>query len=253
LSGTNLRQRLTAILAADVAGYSRLMSADEHATVAGLDAARAVFRARIETGSGRVIDMAGDSVLAVFDTATGAVSTALAIQDELARLTAGVPEERRMRFRIGVHLGDVIEKADGTVYGDGVNIAARLEGLAQPGGVTVSDSVCNAVKGRVGAEFEDQGEQTVKNIPYPVRTFGVRPREAAGAPYRPGDPAGIASRASDPSGTRAVAEGSGGAPSLVHGMPSATLSERPSIAVLPLKVLAEDSRIGFLADGSPRT
>lgn len=111
------RVRLLAVLAADAAGYSRLMSLDDHATVAALDAARAVFRDEIARQAGRVIDMAGDSVLAVFDNASAAVSAALAL--------------------IGVHLSDVIEKDDGTVYGDGVNIAARLQGLATPGGVLV--------------------------------------------------------------------------------------------------------------------
>jgi class 3 adenylate cyclase len=121
---------------ADVAGYSRLMAADERATLAALDAARAVFAAEVVAYQGRVIDMAGDSVLAVFDTATGAVAGALA-QDALAAVATGVPGDRQMRFRIGVHLGDVIEKSDGTVYGDGVNIAARLQQLAEPGGVMV--------------------------------------------------------------------------------------------------------------------
>jgi len=106
---------LAAILAADVVGDSRLMSAGERATVTALDAARAVFRSRIESNRGRVIDMAGDSVLAVFETATGAVSAALAIQQQLTSLVADEPDDRRMRFRIGFHLGDVIEKADGTV------------------------------------------------------------------------------------------------------------------------------------------
>ena len=107
------KQRLAAILAADVAGYSRLMAADEHATVAALDQARAVIRAQVESRQGRVIDMAGDSVLALFDTAGGAVAAALAIQQELEALIVDVPADRRMRFRIGVHLGDVIEKATG--------------------------------------------------------------------------------------------------------------------------------------------
>jgi len=170
LSDTGMRQRLAAILAADVAGYSRLMAAGERATVAALDAARAVFKSQIESNQGRVIDMAGDSVLAVFELATGAVSAALSTQRELHANSSDVPEERRMRFRIGVHLGEIIEKTDGTIYGDGVNIAARLEGLAEPGGITVSDSVRTAVRGKVGANFEDQGEQTVKNIPEPVRS-----------------------------------------------------------------------------------
>lgn len=173
MSGSELKQRLAAILAADVAGYSRLMAVDERATVAALDAARGVFKSQIEANQGRVIDMAGDSVLAVFETATGAVSAALAIQKQVNASGESVPEDRRMRFRIGVHLGDVIEKADGTVYGDGVNIAARLEGLAAPSGITVSESIRTAVKGKVSAGFEDQGEQRVKNIADPVRAFRV--------------------------------------------------------------------------------
>jgi adenylate cyclase len=153
MSGAELRQRLVAILAADVAGYSRLMSVDERATVTALDTTRAVFRSRIESNHGRVIDMAGDSVLAVFETATGAVSAALAIQQQLSNLFPDLPDDQRMRFRIGVHLGDVIEKSDGTVYGDGVNIAARLQGLAEPGGITVSESIRTAVRSKVSAQY----------------------------------------------------------------------------------------------------
>ncbi len=155
------------------------MAADEAATVAALDAARAVFRAQIESNRGRVIDMAGDSVLSVFELATGAVTAALAIQNELAAALNDVPNERRMRFRIGVHLGEIIEKADGTVYGDGVNIAARLEGLAEPGGIAISESIRTAVKGKVGADFDDLGTQTVKNITEPVRAYALRPHEPA--------------------------------------------------------------------------
>lgn len=171
-------QRLAAILAADVAGYSRLMSADERATVAALDAARAVFRSQVESHRGRVIDTSGDSVLAVFDTAAGAVSAALAVQRALEAGAAGVPRDRQLRVRIGVHLGDVIEKDDGTVYGDGVNIAARLQALAEPGGVTVSDSIRNAVQGKVGADFEDQGLRAIKNIAAPVHAYRVVPSAA---------------------------------------------------------------------------
>jgi len=157
-----------------VAGYSRLMAADERATVQALDAARALFRSRIQAHQGRVIDMAGDSVLAVFETAAGAVLAALDVQQEIESCLGHVPEDRRMRFRVGVHLGDVIEKGDGTVYGDGVNIAARLEGLALPGGITVSDAVECAVRNKVSARFVDQGEQSVKNIAHPVRAFRVQ-------------------------------------------------------------------------------
>jgi adenylate cyclase len=167
------RQHLVAILAADAAGYSRLMALDASATVHALDAARQVFRAAIESHQGRVIDMAGDSVLAVFETAIGAVGTALDVQEQLTAAAADLPEERRMRFRIGVHLGDVIEKTDGTVYGDGVNIAARLQALAEPGGITVSDAVRGAVRNRVPATFADQGERRIKNIDEPVHAFGL--------------------------------------------------------------------------------
>ena len=171
MSDSPLRQRLAAILAADVAGYSRLMAVDERATVATLDASRSVFRMHVESRQGRIIDMAGDSVLAVFETATGAVNAALAIQQQLERSAASQPERRAMRFRIGVHLGDVMEKADGTVYGEGVNIAARLEGLAEPSGVTVSDAVKSALRGKVAAVFQDLGDQRVKNIAEPVRAY----------------------------------------------------------------------------------
>ena len=117
MADPELRQRLAAILAADVVAYSRLMAADERATVTALDAARSVFRRLIESNQGRVIDMAGDSVLAVFETAGGAVGAAMAIQGELAVAAEAVPEERKMRFRIGVHLGDVMEKADAPPQG----------------------------------------------------------------------------------------------------------------------------------------
>ena len=188
-----LRQRLAAILSADAAGYSRLMAADDRATIAALDEARAVFRQEIEGHEGRVVDMAGDSVLAVFGTSAGAVRAALAIQSAIRARTSALPRERRMLFRIGVHVGDVIEKPDGTVYGDGVNIAARLQALAEPGGVTVSDAVRGAVRKTLGAKFEDQGEQKVKNIDDPVRAFRLCTDEEAPAPP-PAAPAGAKPR-----------------------------------------------------------
>ncbi len=182
----HIKRRLGAILAADAAGYSRLMAADEHATVAALDAARAVFRAKIESNQGRVIDMAGDSILALFETATGAVDAAIAIQDALETLAAGIAEDRQMRFRIGIHLGDVIEKADGTIYGDGVNIAARIQAIADPGGVGLSEDVHRQVRDRMKVAFADLGEQTFKNIARPIRTFAVGPRGAGAA--KPAEP-----------------------------------------------------------------
>ena len=192
-----IRQRLAAVLAADVVGYSRLMSGDELATIAALDVGRGVFRKHIETHQGRVVDMAGDSVLAVFDTAIGAMTAALAIQKIINASVADIPSERRMLFRIGVHLGDLIEKSDGTVYGDGVNIASRLEGLAEPGGVTISGVVQEAVRSRLRARFEDIGEQSVKNIPDPVHAFRVRAQAAPEMSTT--SPAPAKARASTPS------------------------------------------------------
>ena len=173
MSNEALKQRLAAILAADAVGYSRLMAADERATVSALDAARAVFRRQIEANQGRVIDMAGDSVLAVFETATGAVSSALSIQKELQSYPAQPAGDRRLRFRIGIHLGDIIEKTDGTAYGDGVNIAARLEGLAEAGGICISSAVFDAIGRQLRLHFEPLGEQRVKNIDRPIRVYMV--------------------------------------------------------------------------------
>ncbi len=181
MAHTPIRNLLTAILAADAAGFSRLMATDERATLAALDAARAVFKSQIDANQGRVIDMAGDSVLAVFETATGAVDAALTIQQGLALLSAAVQGER-MHFRIGVHLGDVIEKHDGTVYGDGVNVAARLQALAEPGGIVVSDAIRGVVSGRVNASFSDKGRQALKNIARPIHAYAIHFGDAAPAP-----------------------------------------------------------------------
>jgi len=222
LSETETRQRLAAILMADVAGYSRLMNCDECGTVAALDTARAVFRTTIDANRGRVIDMAGDSILAIFETASGAVASALAVQAELGRRSAEVVADCRMQFRIGIHLGDVIEKTDGTIYGDGVNIAARLESIAEPGGVTVSDAVQCAIRQRMSATFDDLGEQRVKNIAEPVRAYRVRDSAATVAKAAPASAPNSAAR---------------------------DRVDKPSIAVLPFNNMSGDAEQDFFADG----
>jgi adenylate cyclase len=223
---TELTQRLAAILAADAAGFSRLMSADERRTIAALDAARAVFSSRVESNRGRVVDMAGDSVLAVFEATAGAVNAALAVQRALEDAAAEVTDDHRLHFRIGVHLGDVIEKSDGTVYGDGVNIAARLQALAEPGGIAVSDLVRSAVKGKIEVAFEDRGEQMVKNIADPVRVWRVAIAAATQDTQVP------------PSQPRSTAFEI-----------DLSLPDKPSIAVLPFTNMSGDAGQEYFCDG----
>lgn len=172
-----VRHRLLAVLAADAAGYSRLMAQDDVGTMHALEVARGSFLSHVEAEDGRIVDTSGDSVLAVFDTAAGAVSAAIRIQSELVGRARQLPQEKRLYFRIGIHLGDIVEKADGTVYGDGVNIASRLQALSEPGGVLVSHAVEETAAHRTNTDFEDLGEHAVKNIAKPIRAFRVRVRE----------------------------------------------------------------------------
>ena len=167
-----------AILAADVAGYSRLMATDEWATVATLEAYREVFRERVTRHSGRIVDTAGDSVLAIFPCAIRAVEAALGIQEEIDGRNKILPQDLRMRFRLGINFGVVIEKDDGTIYGLDVNVAAHIESLAEPGGTTISEDVYRRVMGKVGRDFEDIGEYQLKNIANLVRAFSATPRPA---------------------------------------------------------------------------
>jgi adenylate cyclase len=164
-------RKLQAILAADVAGYSRLMQDNERATVGTLEAYRIVFREKIQAHHGRIVDTSGDSVLAVFESPVEAAEAAIEIQGELARRNRQLAEYRSMRFRIGLNLGDVIIREDGTVYGDGINIAARLESLAEPGGICLSGSMYDQIEGKLLLAFKFIGNQTVKNIAKPIRTY----------------------------------------------------------------------------------
>jgi TolB-like protein/class 3 adenylate cyclase/cytochrome c-type biogenesis protein CcmH/NrfG len=181
----SLPRRLAAILAADIAGYSRLMHADESATVRDLKAHQSAILPLIGRHGGRIIDTAGDGIMAEFPSVIGATECAIEIQIVMAERNAGVPESRRMQFRIGINLGDVIHD-DTRIYGDGINIAARLEALADPGGVLVSSTVYDQIRGKLPVAFEDLGERQVKNIEQPVRVYRLgAPAASASAPATP--------------------------------------------------------------------
>jgi class 3 adenylate cyclase len=166
-------RRLAAILAADVAGYSRLMGADEAGTAQALREHRAAADPLVAAHGGRIVKTTGDGVLIEFGSVVGAVECALALQQLAAERNSGVPGERRMEWRIGIHLGDVLVEGD-DILGDGVNIAARLEGIAEPGGICISEDAFRQVRGKVAAEFADIGEQRLKNIAGTLRVYRVR-------------------------------------------------------------------------------
>jgi TolB-like protein/class 3 adenylate cyclase len=166
------KRKLAAIFSADVAGYSRLMGQAEAATVETITAYRGVMSELIKQHRGRVIDSPGDNLLAEFSSVVDAMQCALAVQKELQARNAGLPEDRRMQFRLGINLGDVIEE-EGRIYGDGVNIAARLEALASPGGICISKTAFEHIESKLPLGYEYLGEQTVKNIPKPVGAYRV--------------------------------------------------------------------------------
>ena len=172
-------RKIAAILAADVVEYSRLMGADEPGTLAALKIRRAVFDELVKEFDGREFGSVGDSLMAEFPSAVNAVLCAQAIQQRTEEENASLPAARRMHLRIGVNLGDVIEE-NGSAFGDAVNVAARLQSLAKPGGLLISRSVYDQVHLKVQARFIDAGTRQVKNIEEPVRTFEVLPAEAAG-------------------------------------------------------------------------
>lgn len=180
MSTDSTKRKMAAILSADVKGYSRLMSADEDGTVKSLNNCREIIATCVHDHKGRIVDSPGDNVLAEFASTVEAVKCAVKIQENLKTRNADLPESRRMEFRIGVNLGDVIEEKD-RIYGDGVNIAARLEGLAEPGGICVSGTAFDHVKNKLSVGYQYLGKQTVKNIPDPVRAYKVLMEpEAAG-------------------------------------------------------------------------
>ena len=173
MENTKTKRKLTAILSADVKGYSRLMGEDEKATVATLKKYRDIISSLVDKHSGRVVDSPGDNVLAEFASVVDAVESAVEIQKELKAKNAELPENRRMEFRVGINLGDVIEEGE-RIYGDGVNIAARIESLAEGGGIYISGTAFDHVESKLGLKFDYLGEKAVKNIKKPVRVYRVK-------------------------------------------------------------------------------
>ena len=216
-------RRLAAILAADVAGYSRLMGADEEGTHERLKAHhRELVDPKIGAHSGRIVKTTGDGMLAEFPSVVDAVRCAAELQRAMIDREAGIPEDCRIRFRIGINLGDVIVEHD-DIFGDGVNVAARLEALADPGGICISRTVRDHIRDKLAYAFEDLGEQSVKNIARPVRVYALRPEAIADLP--------VSSPSSAPSISKPAA------------------APRLSIVVLPLTNLSNDPEQQYFADG----
>jgi adenylate cyclase len=216
-----MTRKLAAILVADMVGYSRLMAADEAGTLARLKALRAeLIDPEIASNEGRIVKVMGDGMLVVFDSVVAAVGAAAAVQKAMTLNEAGVPPGRRIAFRIGIHLGDIIIDGD-DIYGDGVNLAARLEGIAAPGGICVSEDVWRQVRGKVELHFDDLGEKELKNIPGKIRVYGVNL-----------DPARLTPEAFEAlTGERLE------------------LPDKPSIAVLPFENMSGDAEQEYFADG----
>src|SRR6266700_3441039 len=233
-------RRLTTILAADIAEYSRLMRADEDATMRVLGACRAIIDGLVTEHRGRIANTAGDAVLAEFPSVGDGLACALAMQQAMSAENESVPPDRRMLFRIGLHLGDVMTR-DGDLFGDAVNIAARLEALAEPGGICVSAAVREHIGTRIAAAFSDIGAQQVKNIADPVHVFRVRHAGATLTHPVAGAPGSPLSRNPGEGAERSDA-GEG----LVAAL---ALPDKPSIAVLPFANMSNDPDQEFFADG----
>ncbi len=222
LASDRVERRLAAVLAADVAGYSRLMGADEEGTLARLKAVRkTVFDPAIASHRGRIVKTTGDGMLVEFASAVDAARCSVEVQRAIAAQNADVSQDVRIEFRIGVHLGDIIID-DNDIFGDGVNIAARLEGIAEPGGVCISDDAYRQIRGKVEIAWDDLGPQTLKNIAEPMRAWRFQLGGQGAAKLQPSSPS-----------TR----------------DSLTLPDKPSIAVLPFQNMSGDPEQEYFADG----
>ena len=221
--GERVERRLAAVLAADVAGYSRLMGANEEGTLARLKAVRkALVDPAIASHRGRIVKTTGDGVLVEFASVIDAVRSAVEVQRSMAEQNDTVPQDQMIQFRIGIHVGDIIID-DNDIFGDGVNIAARLEGIADAGGVCISDDAQRQIRGKVDITFEDIGLQTLKNIAEPMRAWRMQ--------IDPSVPSTVAAK-----------------PSAGPAQPLA-LPDKPSIAVLPLMNMSGDPEQEYFADG----
>ena len=217
-----LKRKLAAILSADVVGYSRLMADDELATIRTFSAYRDKISTHVHDDGGRVVDFVGDNMLAEFSSALNAVDCAVKIQKALHRLNARFDENRRMHFRIGIDLGEILIEKD-VLYGDGINIASRLEGLAEPGGICISEIVYSQVHNKLNVGFVDLGTKTLKNIPTPVRAYNVVEHQNETA-----HPA---------------------AQTIADQEIRLSLPGKPSLAVLPFVNLSADSKQDYFSDG----
>jgi len=255
-----MERKLTAILAADVVGYSRLMEIDEAGTLAALKSHRAdLIDPEIAKWRGRIVKLMGDGALVEFASVVNAVSCALAIQEGIAGRNESLPEDRRIAFRIGVHLGDVMIEGD-DIYGDGVNVAARLEGLAEPGGICISQQAFDQVETKLNLAYEDLGEQRVKNLARPVRTYRLRSGGEA-------SPEPVATKRRGLSENQIIGSAvvvlfivaglmlgwwqpwvSEEEPASVEHM-ALPLPDKPSIAVLPFTNLSNEPSEQYFADG----
>ena len=224
VASERVERRLAAVLAADVAGYSRLMGLDEVGTARTLREHRKVTDALVAKHGGRIVKTTGDGVLLEFSSVVDAVECAVAVQAVMAERNQGVPEDRRMLYRIGINLGDILIEGD-DILGDGVNVAARLEGIAEPGGICLSSSAYEQVRGKVPVDFIDLGEQTLKNIARPIRAYAAKSSGHLGA-----------SAASV-------------LPSHSEVQKPLPLPDKPSIAVLPFENMSGDPEQEYFADG----